>query len=47
MFLRPTTSEVVDQMNRPSMLASDRMATKPAAVAVRVLAGVSPLKKSW
>src|SRR5689334_10400669 len=31
MFLRPMTSDVDDQMNRPSMFASDSNATKPAA----------------
>src|ERR1700759_4491445 len=45
MFLRPTTSDVDDQTNRPSMLVSDSSATKPAAAVAPTGADVC-LKKS-
>ncbi len=45
MFLRPTMSEVDDQMNRPAMLAALSSATKPVAAVART--GVEDvLKKS-
>src|SRR4051794_8183626 len=46
--LRPITSEVDDQANRPAMLNSDSTPTKPLAAATLTLETPSdPRKKSW
>ena len=46
MFLRPTTSDVDDQTKRPSMFASDRIATNAAAAPAISWAGPVVEKKS-
>ena len=46
MFLRPRKSEVVDHRIRPSELASDSIATKPAAAAASACGLVASGKKS-
>src|SRR4051794_3834863 len=46
--LRPITSEVDDQANRPAMLNSDRRPTNPAAAPTATVdVPSSPRKKSW
>src|SRR3954470_5792500 len=46
--LRPITSEVDDQANRPAMLNSDRRPTNPAAAPTATVdLPSSPRKKSW
>src|SRR3954467_15058591 len=47
MFLRPITSDSDDQPIRPSALASERIATNPAAAAVSAAGLVASGKKSW
>ena len=46
MFLRPRKSDVVDQRMRPSELASDSIATKPAAEAASAFGLEASGKKS-
>ena len=45
--MRPITSEVDDQTNRPAMLASESSPTKPPAAAALTLETPPSRKKSW
>src|SRR5690349_28581 len=45
--LRPITSDVVDQANRPPMLNSDRTPTKPLAAATLTVDTPLSRKQSW
>src|SRR5215218_6216244 len=45
--LRPMKSDVVDQVNRPAMLNSDRTPTKPAAADAATREPSPVRKKSW
>src|SRR5687768_5397455 len=47
MFLRPTRSDVDDQMKRPERLNSDRSPTNPAAAAAATVESAPSRKKSW